>query len=113
MIRATFLFDKEGRIGSFRMEGHARAWRPWPDEICAGMSAIAQTVIGSLQELAEVEPDYALEPANIRCSVIYPDDRERAAVIEILMNTARVGCLQIENSYGKRYVTVIDRPYGK
>ena len=113
MIRATFLFDQEGRIGFFQMEGHARVWRPWPDEICAGISAIAQTVIGSLQELAGVEPEYALEPANIRCAVSYPDDQKRADIIETLMNTARIGCLQIANSYGRRFVTVIDKPMRK
>ncbi len=109
MIRAAFSRDGEGRIVSFRMEGHARGWRPWPDTICAGVSAIAQTVIGSLQEIAGIEPLYSLEPGKISCSVDYPEQADKAAAAATLMESARIGCMQIENSYGSRRVTVIDQ----
>lgn len=111
MIRASFHFDSQGRIESFRMEGHARRWRPWPDLICAGVSAIAQTVIGSLGELAGLEADYSLEPGRIACSIVYPDDREKAAIAATLMESARIGCIQIGDSYGEKFVAVVDEPY--
>ncbi len=72
MIRASFEYDLKGRIYSFRMEGHARSFRPWPDVICAGVSAIAQTTIGSLEELAGVSPRYTLESGWICCEVTTP-----------------------------------------
>ncbi len=109
MIRAAFCHDRKGRIVSFRMEGHARAWRPWPDTICAGISAIAQTAIGSLQEIAGIEPSYSLEPGKISCQVDYPEQVDKAVAVATLMASARIGCLQIEQSYGSRYVTVIDQ----
>ena len=108
MILATFHHDERGRITSFQLEGHARNWRPWPDVICAGVSAIGQTTIGSIQELAGIEPDYVLEDGNIRCAVEYPDDDEQSAVIATLMASTRIGCLQLEDSYGKKFVTVND-----
>ncbi len=109
MIRAVFEYDRQGRIQAFRMEGHARGWRPWPDVYCAAVSAIAQTVIGSLQELAGVQADYRLQKGQIRCRILYPDDRDQAAAAATLMASARIGCLQIEGSYGSPYVTVIDQ----
>lgn len=112
MILATFHHDEQGRITTFQLEGHARNWRPWPDIICAGVSAIGQTAIGSIQELGGVEPDYVLEDGNIRCSVQYSDDDERSMVIAVLMASARIGCLQLEDSYGKQFVTVCDVFHG-
>ncbi len=108
MILATFRFDEKGRITTFQLEGHARNWRPWPDMICAGVSAIGQTVIGSLQDIAGIEPDYKLEEGHIECSVTYTDNEEQSLVIATLMASARIGCLQLEDSYGKKYVTVND-----
>ncbi|HHW93703.1 MAG TPA: ribosomal-processing cysteine protease Prp [Clostridiaceae bacterium] len=108
MILATFHHDEKGRIMAFHLEGHARDWRPWPDIICAGVSAIGQTTIGSLQELTEIEPDYVLENGNIRCTIQYPDDNEQSAIIATLMASTRIGCLQLEDSYGKKFVTVND-----
>ncbi len=108
MILATFHHDDKGRITAFQLEGHARNRRPWSDIICAGVSAIGQTTIGSIQELTEVEPDYVLEDGNIRCAVQYPDDDEQSDVIATLMASTRIGCLQLEDSYGKKYVTVND-----
>ena len=89
-----------------------RNWRPWPDMICAGVSAIGQTTIGSIQELAGVEPDYSLEDGNIRCVVEYSDDDEQSKVIAALMASTRIGCLQLEDSYGKKFVTVNDVFHG-
>lgn len=109
MIRAVFHYDRQGRIRAFRMEGHAKGWRPWPDIICAAVSAIAQTVIGSLQDIAGVQPDYTLEPGFISCSVGYPEDAGKAAAVSTLMESARIGCMQIEDSYGTRFVTVADQ----
>ena len=108
MILATFYHDHKGRITAFQLEGHARNWRPWPDIICAGVSAIGQTTIGSIQELTGVEPDYVLENGNIRCAVEYPDDDKQSDVIATLMASTRIGCLQLEDSYGKKFVTVND-----
>ena len=110
MIRAAFQYDRKGRIAAFRMEGHARGWRPWPDLICAGVSAIAQTVIGSLGELAGIEPDYVLERGYIACSLVDPADEKRASAAATLMEWARRGCLQIGDSYGNKYLTVVDLP---
>lgn len=108
MIRVSFEYDPKGRIYFFRMEGHARSFRPWPDVICAGVSAIAQTTIGSLEELAGVSPRYTLESGWIRCEVDYPEDPKKAKIVATLMESTRIGCLQIEASYGSRYVTVED-----
>ena len=54
------------------------------------------------------EPDYVLENGNIRCAVEYPDDDKQSDVIATLMASTRIGCLQLEDSYGKKFVTVND-----
>ncbi|MGI6157996.1 MAG: ribosomal-processing cysteine protease Prp [Saccharofermentanales bacterium] len=106
MIRVRLETDEHGRIVRFRMKGHALDRWPFADPICAGVSAIAQTAIGSLQDIAGIEPTYTLNHGDIACAFTYPDDPEQALKAEVIMETVRIGCLQIEHSYGRDKVTV-------
>ncbi|NMA17729.1 MAG: ribosomal-processing cysteine protease Prp [Clostridiaceae bacterium] len=108
MIRAAFQRDDCGRIVSFAMTGHSGYATSGQDIVCAGVSAIAQTAIGSLQELAAMNPDYRLDDGHIACHVTYPEDAEHALIGSSLMESVRIGCIQIQDSYGKTYLTVID-----
>lgn len=108
MIRASFKRDDSGRIVSFAMTGHSGYATKGQDIICAGVSAVAQTAIGSLQELAGMNPDYNLEDGYIACRVMYPENAELALIGASLMESVRIGCMQIQDSYGKTHLTVID-----
>ena len=89
--------------------GHAGyAKKENEDIICAAVSAIVQTAVGGLQDVAGFEPEYTLENGRIACGVPAPESLDPATqeIVRVIMETTAVGLKQIELSYGSRYVHV-------
>ena len=109
MLEARFKLDQEDRVVSFSLEGHAGTAIKGENIICAAASAIAQTVIGSLQDIAQIDPEYQAEDGLICCQVSYDsEDREQLIQIASLMGSVRIGCMQLEASYGSHYIKCVD-----
>ncbi len=108
MITVTLYRTPAGLIRRFTATGHSGYAARGADIICAAVSAIAQTVIGSLQDLAAIDPAYTLADGYIECLI--PDPAGLSAgqcqTARILMDSLAIGCLQIQNTYGHRYVKV-------
>ncbi|NLW12635.1 MAG: ribosomal-processing cysteine protease Prp [Clostridiaceae bacterium] len=113
MITVTIYRQPDGFISRFEAYGHAGQAEAGQDIICAGVSAIAQTVIGSLQELASLEPDYGLDDGDIYCDIGDPVklSAEQRVKASALMGSMDIGCQQISSSYGREYVTVKNKSY--
>lgn len=105
--------NSTGMILRFTITGHAGYAPIGEDILCAGVSAIAQTVIGSLQDLAGIQPDYTLEDGRISCEISDPHSlsEDQAKTARILMESLAVGCRQIEASYGSTFIKVTDTHY--
>ncbi|HAL73983.1 MAG TPA: ribosomal-processing cysteine protease Prp [Clostridiales bacterium] len=108
MITVTLQRCPSGYIRRFTATGHSGYGEQGADIICAAVSAIAQTTIGSLQDLAGLSPDFALEDGHIWCQTSDPDDMapEQYKIARTLTDSFALGCLQIQQSYGKKYVSV-------
>jgi uncharacterized protein YsxB (DUF464 family) len=108
MITVTLYRTPAGFIRRFTAKGHSGYAEQGADIICAAVSAIAQTVIGSLEDLAFLKPDYILADGHIECTVPDPDDMPTGqySTARVLMDSLAVGCRQIEASYGRQYVKV-------
>lgn len=108
MITVTLYRTPAGFIRRFTATGHSGYAAQGADIICAAISAIAQTVIGSLEDLAGLQPDYVLADGRIECAVPDPDEMpaSRYQTARVLMDSMAVGCRQIEASYGRQYVRV-------
>jgi uncharacterized protein len=108
VIDVTFRRCPDGTIRQFTASGHSGYGEAGSDIICAAISAIASTVIGSLQDLAGLEPACRLEDGLIDCRLPDPagmkPDQFRTA--RTLMDAMALGCRQIQNSYGKKYVRI-------
>lgn len=102
-----------GLIRRFTVSGHAGYGPYGSDILCAGVSAIAQTVIGSLQDLAGLDPDYVLADGDIRCDLPDPASMQsqQLETARILMESMAIGCRQIEASYGTSYIQVKEVRY--
>ncbi|NLM15497.1 MAG: ribosomal-processing cysteine protease Prp [Clostridiaceae bacterium] len=113
MITVTLYRSANGYIRRFVASGHAGYAPEGSDIICAGISAIAQTIIGSLQDLAGLEPAFTLADGLIEIQTIDPDDMDpdQYAKARILTDALAIGCVQIEHSYGRKFVTVIESNY--
>jgi hypothetical protein len=103
----------DGFIRGFEAKGHAGLTDEGPDIVCAAVSAITQTVIGSLEDLAGLRVDYKLDDGDIRCEVPDPEEMPSGQylIAKTLMDSCELGCRQISNSYGNEYVTVKEAIY--
>jgi len=108
MITVTLQRCPNGYIRRFTAAGHSGYGRRGADIICAAVSAIAQTTIGSLQDLAALTPEYRLEDGLIECLTPDPEDMapEQYKIARTLVDAFALGCLQIQQSYGTTYVKV-------
>lgn len=108
MITIIVYQDKDGFVSQFIASGHAGYDDYGKDIVCAAITALATTTIGSLQALADIDPERRLEDGRIEISL--PDQKrlteEQKQIASILMQSLMIGCCQIEASYGDRYVKV-------
>ncbi|MDW7657671.1 MAG: ribosomal-processing cysteine protease Prp [Bacillota bacterium] len=106
MITIILQRDEAGMIHHFSASGHAGYADQGPDIICAAITALAASAIGSLQELADIDPERQLEDGLIRFSL--PDPSGLTAtqwqIASILMQSLVIGCRQIQISYGSRFI---------
>lgn len=104
MISALFAKDPRGFICSFEFSGHSGYAEAGQDIVCAGMSTLAQSIIGSLDELLgkaffsyEIDADKGL----IRCRLCHYEkfSREEQIQAKTLMFAAYIGAKQAEEAY--------------
>lgn len=99
MIRACFYIDEQETIRAFDISGHSGFAEPGSDIICAGVSAIAQTVIGTIDEFLEDLPPYKVDPEQGRIAFalekFYEYSQVQQVQIAAVMYSALVGCRQL------------------
>lgn len=108
MIQVNLSQTSTGLIRRFTATGHAGYGDFGEDILCAAVSAIAQTVIGSLQDIGGFNPTYTLQDGDIRCEIPDPQtlSAQQLETARILMESFAVGCRQIEATYGSDFITV-------
>lgn len=113
MITVTLQRCPNGYIRRFIASGHSGYGQHGADIVCAAVSAIAQTTIGSLQDLAGLSPAYRLDDGLIECQTADPDDMapEQYRIARTLTDAFALGCLQIQQSYGTAYLKVKEAIY--
>lgn len=104
MISALFAKDPRGFICSFEFSGHSGYAEAGQDIVCAGMSTLAQSIIGSLDELLdEAFFAYEIDADNglIRCRLCHYEklSREEQIQAKTLMFAAYIGAKQAEEAY--------------
>lgn len=105
MTTATFYLDSRNVVRKFEISGHSGYAESGSDIICAALSMLVSTVIGSLDELLERRFDYEIrEEGGWSCCELTDYDRyseEERLRAETLMFSALVGVTQAEEAYGK------------
>lgn len=108
MIKATFLYETQERIGSFRISGHAGYADRGQDIICAGVSGVALAIINSLDLHYPSELESIQQEGLIECKIDY--DRLNTFDQEIvarLMEVVRLACEGIRDAYGEEYIELL------
>ncbi|HHT24280.1 MAG TPA: ribosomal-processing cysteine protease Prp [Clostridiaceae bacterium] len=110
MIQAKFVLDQEKRIESFYLTGHAEYAESGKDIYCSAVSAITQTVIGTLTEIIEAGRDfvYLNQTGVIECRILNYNNlsQDKKIAAQSLMLSAYIGLKQIEMIDGQEYLSI-------
>jgi len=82
------------KSNGFEITGHARYAKAGQDIVCAAVSAIGYTIIGALEQMANVK--HEVSTAVMKCEVESMDETAR-----IILETGKIGFRQIEQAYGE------------
>jgi uncharacterized protein YsxB (DUF464 family) len=108
MIIISINRNKDNQIDGFEISGHANADEPGKDIVCAAVSALSQTTLLGLHEVAGIDVAYEMQHGYLRCQL--PDmlceikDREA----QLLLETMVVGFKSMEKGYSK-YIELHDK----
>ena len=113
MIEARFYQDHSGVIRAFEISGHSGYAEAGKDIVCAGMSMLAISLIGTLDEIIPNRFQYEVrEDGYARCELdkfesYSAEEKIQAATV---MKTAYIGTVQAVDSYAK-YIRMEMRDY--
>lgn len=113
MITVTLYRMPDDLIRRIVAQGHAGYAQAGQDIICAAISVIAQTTIGSLQDLAHLDIRFVLQDGHIELELPDPTrmQPEQQQIARILTESLVIGCVQVRDSYGKQYVRMKESQY--
>ena len=113
MIKAKIFRNNQNRVSGFEITGHAGYAEEGSDIICAAVSSIAYTAVGYFSEkkIGGKEPQYSEKDGYMKFK---PDlesvkDSDEATAAYAVLEATFIGLKQIEYSYGKEYIKVIEK----
>ncbi len=117
MIKITLERASNGFIQKFTISGHSGYAKSGEDIICAAISILGQTAIGALQDLAILKVNYLILDTEgyLECSVLAPEEMASGQylIANTIMDMFELGCKQVSNSYGKKYVRILNSSFTK
>lgn len=115
MIKVTLFRQPDDFIQKFTVSGHSGYAPQGSDIICAAVSALAQTTIGALEDLTRLDVKYQIseKDAYLECIVqsSQGSDIDDLKIASTITKTFEIGCRQIMDSYGKKYIKIINSSF--
>jgi uncharacterized protein YsxB (DUF464 family) len=112
MVKVKVRRDARGAINGFHITGHARYADHGSDIVCAGVSAVAQTAVLGLRQVAGIPVQVDEGPGKLDCTVLeftqsgaQPNPGETAEAVrqkaQAILEAMVVGLRDIEKDYPK------------
>ena len=89
------------REGKIRISGHANYAPPGLDIVCAGVTALTQTLIRSVEDLTKDKIEYEISPGRV--DIKYEDLSEKS---QVLVDSFFIGVCMIADEFPD-YVRII------
>ena len=100
MTTITVYILDSGMIGGFRAEGHAGAKKiRGYDLVCCAVSALTQTGVNALCEVAKVQPQVQVRDGYLSCFLPQGMDGQTQERTQIVLRTIMTGLSDIQNIY--------------
>jgi len=98
MVGVRFFRGPDGLIDGFVLDGHTECAPHGEDVVCAGVSALAQSILLGLVEVVKADVDFCKNEGFLECKVLkHSDQRE----IQVLLNTFYLSMKRMEEDYPK------------
>lgn len=108
MIRVTINYDREGFVSSFTVKGHSGYDEAGKDIVCAAVSAVVQTAVLGLTDIAGIKPDYHQEHGNLSCTLPSEMTDQDRLLTDTILRTMVIGLKSIEYSY-KSFISIEEK----
>ena len=115
MITVKLYRSENNFYKGFEVSGHAGYAPSGSDIICSAISALAHTAIASLKELTgyDVRYDIRENEGYMKCFImevptLNDNDKIKA---EVIIKSFYIGCRQISDSYGKKYIKLVNSSF--
>ena len=105
MIDISIVKGKDGFVYGFEVCGHSGYAEHGKDIVCAAISALAYTAVGSISEMTKVKADWNYKDGYMFYMVHSDDLGANRGIVKTIFDTIVIGFRQVELSYNK-YVKV-------
>ncbi|HHY82638.1 MAG TPA: ribosomal-processing cysteine protease Prp [Clostridiales bacterium] len=99
MIQIILLSDKEGLIKEFTVKGHAGYDRPGRDIVCAAVSAVVQTAVIGLTDVAGINVRHFQQDGFLKCALPEINNAEEKKAAGLILDTMLAGLKSIQMGY--------------
>lgn len=106
MIRIEVRRNAQGHIQGYTVAGHSGFAPEGEDIVCAGVTALAETAVLGLRQVAGIRPQVEMADGLIRCE-LPPLTGGQAAQAQAILETMLLGLRDIAKDY-RTYVQVAD-----
>ncbi|MEK6990126.1 ribosomal-processing cysteine protease Prp [Paenibacillus sp. FSL K6-1566] len=101
MITVQILRGEDGRIRSFKVEGHAGYADPGQDIVCAGVSSITVGTVNSVEALTGIVMETRMKGGFLSANLPKSADESALGQVQLLLESMVVMLQGIADSYGK------------
>ena len=108
MIRIVFLTDSQGLIQEFTVKGHAEYDDAGKDIVCAAVSAVVQTAVIGLTDVAGINADHAQKDGLLKCRLPKQMNVDQKKASSVILCTMLAGLESIKNGY-PNLISIIER----
>lgn len=101
------VFRSGGKITGFEAKGHSGYAEEGSDIVCSAVSALTQTAVGGLLEIAALPVEYSIADGSLWCQLqkLSAHEREKA---DMILETMLLGLRTMQEDYGE-YLKIIER----
>ncbi|MBQ9949928.1 MAG: ribosomal-processing cysteine protease Prp [Clostridia bacterium] len=102
------LKSQNGKMVGFTAEGHSLYAESGQDIVCSAVSALTQTALLGLIEIAHVKTDYRIDDDGYISCTVTDEDEKRRENADLILRVMHCGLCSIEMNYGK-YLGISER----
>ncbi len=99
MIVLTLKLTESGNYAGFTVKGHSGSAPRGKDIICAAVSAITQSALIGLDEVANIPNTYTISDGFIKCELPDNIDEAKAQKAQVILQTMHLGVQSIREQY--------------